>query len=76
MKRFVAEQNIQHFKHLLENDMDPERREVIERLLGEARRELAAIENATEGRNSDQPSQTNDNAGGPGDQSGSSKRRG
>lgn len=76
MKRFVAEQNIRHFKRLLETETDPERREVVERLLGEARGELAALDRAARRRDAERASQTNDNGERSGDQSGSSTGRG
>lgn len=76
MKRFVAEQNIRHFKHLLETETDPERREVIARLLREAKRELELLEKAAGEEEGDQQSQTNDNGERRDDQYGSSKGKG
>lgn len=60
MKRFVAEQNIRHFEHLLASETDPERRKVLTTLLAEARRELADLDRAADG---DRPNANDDAAG-------------
>lgn len=76
MKRFVAEQNIRYFKQILENENDPERREVVTQLLAEARGELAALESIAPETDSDDASKANDNADHSGDRYGAPKGRG
>ena len=40
MQRFVARQNIAHYRHLLETEQDPAKRAKLERLLSEANAQL------------------------------------
>lgn len=49
MRRFIAEQNIRHFKRILESDMDPGQRAVVTELLAEAEQELAEATREFEG---------------------------
>lgn len=44
MRQFVAEQNIRHFKRILESETDPSRRAIVTELLAQAEFELAAAE--------------------------------
>lgn len=43
MDRFVAEQNIAHYRELLAGDLEADEREVIERLLAEEEARLARL---------------------------------
>lgn len=47
MKRFIAEQNVRHFRRVLEAEMDPETRRVAVELLVAAERELAEFDAAS-----------------------------
>lgn len=49
MRQFVAEQNIRHFKRILESETDPGRRAIVTELLAQAERELAAAEGESAG---------------------------
>lgn len=44
MRRFVAEQNIRHFRQILQSETDLSLRVTVRELLGEAERELAEAE--------------------------------
>ena len=44
MRRFIARQNIRHFERLLGSERDGRKRETLERLLSDARYELAGLE--------------------------------
>jgi len=46
MERFIARQNIEHFRQLLAETHDPEARARLERLLSEARGQLKRAEQA------------------------------
>lgn len=60
MRRFVAEQNIRHFRQILESETDLSRRSVLTELLAEAeqeladaKREFAELENAARSADAD-----------------------
>jgi len=48
MDRFVARQNVIHYRLLLETEQDPEVRAQIEHLLAEALREVQALDSISE----------------------------
>ncbi len=52
MKRFVCEQNIEHFRKLLTDARDPPQRTALERLLVDYNRELAMLDAAEKGTDS------------------------
>ena len=47
MDRFVARQNIQHFRHMLKDALDPQERARVEGLLREAEERLRTAEEAS-----------------------------
>ena len=44
MHRFIARQNVERYRHMLDAERDPERRAQIQRLLAEAMAELNEVE--------------------------------
>jgi hypothetical protein len=52
MKKFVAEQNIAHFKHLLDSEPDERQRALLQRMIAEEEAKLGEGEDAVEVANS------------------------
>ena len=44
MQRFVAKQNVDHYRHMLETEQDPDRRRQLEQMLAEAIAHLNEVE--------------------------------
>ena len=58
MQRFIAEQNIHHFKDLLAQEQDPSRREMLERMIAEEELKLAEAIADKKQTAADQPNST------------------
>lgn len=48
MQRFVVEENIRRFKHILEHDTDLEMRRIVGELLADAEADLAEMDRASQ----------------------------